>query len=298
MQLEGWSDLPAVKDLRLSYSGASVWRACPMKWFFSYIHELTGKTTPGPMQVGKVVHDILFGLYTGKIKTEEIANMNEIVEKMYPDLSPAAALEIAFEASRLVTGYWRKYENDPIQMLSPEMQLEVLREEPVTGKKYRIFCIVDGVGRTQDKRLWRLEHKTAAKMDSYYLQGLRGGLQGGIYHWALNQSMPEPVVGTIYNLLVKTKVPQFERMPVLMQNKLAERSLSTFDAVARQIWEGDIFQDAGSCFQFNGECWFLPLCNVWKGQWDQQALRVKEAFFVKRQTVQSKPAEGQEGETK
>ena len=139
--------------------------------------------------------------------------------------------------------------------------------------------IVDAVARDQQARLWRFEHKTAAKMDSYYLNGLRGGLQGGIYHWGLNQTMPEPVVGTIYNMLIKTKVPQYPRMPVMMQTGLADRAVQTFDGIARQIFLGDIYPNANACYQFNRECDYLPLCAQWKGEMTEQLQRTISSFY-------------------
>ncbi len=280
--------------LRLSFSGASTWLSCRQKWYFAYKEQLQGKGTSYPLQIGSVLHDLVHKHYVGELSLEHIQNLDQWVSCQYPNQTKEVSMEIALEAGRLLAGYLRKYEEDPLEVISSELKIEVSRVEPITGKEYILYGIIDAVCRTQDKRLWRLEHKTASAIDTYYLKGLRSGLQGGIYHYLLNKTMPEPVIGTIYNMFVKTKIPKYERMPVMMQSLLAERSLKTCDGVARQIFSGDIFPDAGSCFTYNRDCDYLPLCNVWKGQWDAYSERIRDSFFQVRETRETKEQKGKE----
>lgn len=246
--------------LRLSASGVGAWRFCPKYWHWSYVEKIVPRKTSGPLQVGSITHKLLHLYYTGKLSFEDFKDLRETVAKAYPENAPNISIDVAVEAGQLVLGYLEKYRQDPLTVISSEMQLSVKRKEPLTGFEYEIYGIVDAVCRTADSRLWRLEHKTTAKMDSAYLGGLRQGLQGGIYWYLLNELMPEPVVGTVYNLLVKTKVPQFSRAPVLMQERIATRALNTFDGVVRDILNGNIYYDAGACYSFR-ECDYLPLCN-------------------------------------
>lgn len=228
------------------------------------------------MQVGSIVHDLLHRYYMGESLPQDL---EQYIQDKYPHNQGNESVLVAQEAYRLLLGYIEQYQEDPLTIISSEMKIEVDRQEPETGRWYTIYGIIDACARTKDNRLWRFEHKTASRIDTYYLSGLRSGLQGGIYHYLLNQTMPEPVVGTIYNMLVKTKIPQFQRMPVFMQQTLADRALQTFDGIARQIFQGDIFPDAGSCFSYNRECDYLPLCNIWKGEWTPQIQRIVDSFY-------------------
>lgn len=265
--------------LRLSFSGASTWLSCRRKWYFNYKENLVGKETSRALEVGAVTHYLLHKWFLEEITLEDIQNLNETLIEFYPDMPPQEAVSIAMECSQYLLGYIDKYQNDPIKVISSEMKIESEVIEPKTLKPYRIYGIIDAVCRTPDQRLWRLEHKTAGSIDSFYLNGLRNGLQGGIYHYLLNKTMPEPVVGTIYNMIVKTKIPKYERMPVFMESILAARALATFHGIARDIFLGDIYPNADACFSYNRNCTYLPLCNAWKGQWDKNTLRIKESFF-------------------
>ena len=272
-----------VKELRLSYSGANTWSSCRMKYYWNYEQNLRRKGTDRNLQIGSIVHELLHMHYVDEVIP---ADLEAYVEAKYRNEANSAngegtsSVEVAFEALRLVQGYLQKYDtSDPLKVISSEMKIELPRKEPETGREYSVYMIIDAVARNQEGRLWRLEHKTAARVDSYYLSGLRSGLQGGIYHYGLNQVMPEPIVGTIYNMLVKTKIPNYQRMPVLMQQGLAERAVQTFDGVARQIFLGDVYPDAGACFNFNRECPYIPLCHQYKGEWNDGLERIKNSFF-------------------
>lgn len=277
-------------ELRLSYSGANTWTSCRMKWYWNYVQNIRRKKVSYALQVGGIVHDLIHRHYM----SEDIPqDMETYIQEQYPNNEGPESLLVANEALTLVSGYLKRYENEPLQVISSEMKIELERVEPQTKQPYNIYAIVDAVARDEQKRLWRLEHKTAARMDTYYLNGLRGGLQGGIYHYCLNQTMPEPVIGTIYNMLIKTKIPNYQRMPVMMQATLAERAIQTFDGIARQIFDGDIYPDANACFSYNRECDYLPLCNVFKGEMDEQILRIIDSFFQPY-----KPRDEEKGEEK
>lgn len=282
-----------VEQLRLSFSGASSWASCRQRWWWNYSTNIKRKGASRALQVGSIVHDLLHRYYMGEDLPKDL---EEYIQTQYPDNQGNESLLIAQEAYSLLLGYINQYQDDPLKIISSEMKIEVERTEPETGRKYSIYGIIDACARTKDNRLWRFEHKTAARIDSYYLSGLRSGLQGGIYHYLLNQTMPEPVVGTIYNMLVKTKIPQYQRMPVLMQTTLAKRALQTFDGIARQIFQGDIFPDAGSCFSFNRECDYLPLCNIWEGKMTPQVERIINSFYQEYYPTNDSAKEGGESQ--
>ena len=53
-----------------------------------------------------------------------------------------------------------------------------------------------------------LEHKTAAQLDSDYLERLWTDFQITIYAYYIEQTMGIPITGILYNVLVKAKLQQ------------------------------------------------------------------------------------------
>ena len=131
---------------------------------------------------------------------------------------------------------------------------------------------LDGLCKTRDERSWRLERKTTKMMDSFFLTGLRKSLQAGIYD-ILGEVNNLGLTGTIYDILVKTKVPQYKRNLVLKNKNVMSRALQTVEGVARDIQRGD-FYPSSNCINYNRECDYSALCNF-----DSPGTR--EAFYTK-----------------
>jgi hypothetical protein len=208
-----------------------------------------------PLQVGDIVHRLLHLWYNGRLVASDIANLEILVAKLYPGNTDQQALDVATDAATLVQGYLSKFgDDDPLTFISTEVHLQVEFEN------YYLYAIIDALARPQDKKLWRVEHKTTAKMDSYYLNGLKGGLQGSIYDYLTEQVMKEEVKGTIYNLLVKTKIPDYFRTYTSKNRESVKRMLQTVEGVYKEITQGE-FYPSSRCFSYNRECEYLLLCN-------------------------------------
>ena len=72
-------------------------------------------------------------------------------------------------------------------------------------------------------------------MNSAYLTGLKGGLQAGVAYIVVANTLPEKVSGTVYNLLVKTKVPQYYRNFVTAERLLVDRTEKCIAGVVKDI---------------------------------------------------------------
>jgi len=124
-------------------------------------------------------------------------------------------------------------------------------------------------------KLWRVEHKTASRVDNAYLQGLKHGLQGAIYDYLVSNLISERLQGTIYNMLVKTKIPKFPRVPNLINPSLQVQMLQTVKGVADSIErckQNDEYYPSCSCFLYGRECDYRPLCNF-------DSAEVRKAFY-------------------
>ena len=258
--------------LRLSNTKISIWQSCHKKYEWCYVHNLMPKAKAEPLQVGDVVHKLHHLWVLGKLTPSTIETLNDWVVKLYPEDTEEQALEVAAQAANLMKGYLNKYaEDDPLKFIPGETLIEVEFDNYILNG--RVDCWV----RPADGRLWRVEHKTASKMDSHYLQGLKGGLQGAIYDYLTEQTFKEKVSGTIYNLLIKTQIPQYLRAYAMCDRSAIDRMLKTVEGVYKEIMRGDYYPSS-RCYGFNRECEYKMLC-------DNDNPRVREAFYQERKEV-------------
>jgi hypothetical protein len=207
--------------------------------------------------------------YKNEITPEMLTDLDVYVQSLYPNNTDEESLSVACEAAQLFVGYLKQYTNDPLKIVSSEVLFDVeLPSCMLTGK-------VDALTRTQDGLLWRHEYKTAARVDSAYLQGLKGGLQGAIYDYAIERLFNEQLHGTIYDLIIKTKVPGYQRSYTIINRKAIDRMLVTVEGVAHDIQQGS-FYPSSQCFGFNQECTYKLLC-------EHDSPETREAFYVKRE---------------
>jgi hypothetical protein len=221
-----------------------------------------------PLQVGVLVHKLLHAYYTGSLTVDMITHLPEFIKSTYKENSEELTEEVVSQAATLFQGYLNRWKDDPFKVISSEIWVEA--EMPnfiVRGK-------VDAIARNEDNKLWRLEHKTTARMDSAYLNGLRGGLQGTIYDFLLEYLFKEQVEGTIYNLIVKTKIPQYDRSFARADLAMRSRVFETLEGVTRDIHKGD-FYPSSECFTYNRVCGYKILC-------DHDSPDARDAFYTQR----------------
>lgn len=242
------------KKLRLSYSKASTFLHCKKEYDWAYNKSLVKKTKPVPLQVGDIVHQLFHLEYEGKIGLGEIEHLDEFVQKLYPLNTQQVTIDVAIQAATLFSGYLERYVDDPLTLVSSEMKSEFDYGD------FLIYGKLDGLARTKDQRLWRLERKTTSAMDSFFLLGLKNSLQAGVYDFLLEKTMEEIPTGTIYDIMVKTKVPQYKRNLVIKNRRIIERSLKTLEGVYRDIQRGDFYPSC-NCLSYNHECDYSALCN-------------------------------------
>ena len=272
---------PQTSKLRLSHNRINTWLNCHWRYHLYYNEKLVPKEERSyQLQVGDVVHRLLHKWYIGEMDLSQISELDKFVQNIFPEITEAQALDVAIEATNLFNGYVNQWGvKDPLKFL-PGGEVQVELEFP----DYILFGRIDALARTKDKRLWRVEHKTAARMDSHYLGGLKGGLQGAIYDYLIENTMKEQVQGTIYNLLLKTKIPSYHRAYTAINRAAIKRMLQTVDGVYRDIQRGD-FYPSSNCFTYNRECAYRLLCNN-----DTKAVR--EQFYTVRENQKEEVKNG------
>lgn len=251
-----------MKDtLRLSYSKTETFLGCRKRYWWIYHEDLTPTGKGKPLQVGDIVHRLRDVFYQGKLTKEHILNLKQTVKDLFPENSEAQSDEVAFEGGILFKGYLDKLYEQDIKVMHPELVLETKMVEPVTKTPFILYSRLDGVCQTPDGRVWRDELKTTGKIDYLYLKGLREGLQTGIALWLADELMDEKLAGTMFNLVIKTKVPDAKRMPAPRQEWVVENAKKTVYGVVRSINRGDFYPTQSECIGWNRECDYLKLCS-------------------------------------
>ena len=271
------------EKLRISASRCNTYLHCGMEYFFTYHEHLQPKESGArPLFVGALVHRLKHQFNIGKLNLEALADYGKVVQKLFPEIAnDQEAISIASEALTLFSGFVNEFKDDPLTVVSSETHLELDRGD------YILYTRVDELVRTQDEKLWRGEHKTTARIDNAYLKGLKRGIQAGIADIVLSKVMPEKIWGTMYNLLVKTKVPQYYRSPILTEKNLRPMTESMLKYVHDGI-TNERFGCSMDCFVWNRECKFLPLCK-------HDSPQIREAFY-KYRPDEIPTSEGEEDE--
>ena len=265
------------EKLKLSYSKSKTLLSCGREYELKYEEGLSPKEggKSYPLKLGDIVHQLLHGYDKNELGFQEIKDYNKVIPiilESYPDEEEDALLELTAQASALSAGYLHEHEGDDLKIIPGETMLEVDMGD------FILVGIIDGWARPPDNKLFRLERKTAARMDNFYLGGLRSGLQGAIYDYMTEKLFQEKLHGTIYDMLIKTKTPSFPRKFATIDRIAIELMLKTLDGVFKTIKRGDFYPNVNNCFRYNSECPYRKICAF-------DSPSVRESFFTRRKEV-------------
>ena len=256
--------------IRLSYSKAMSFLGCKFKYNLIYNEGIRLKGKSYALQLGDVTHQMLQEINTGKFILNhniERLNLPELADRYLHDQSETARLAV-YEAYKLILGYQDKYKDSNYKVISSEVIMEA------DFGICTLYTRLDGITQIGND-YWRHEYKTTAKIDKAYLQGLKKGLQTGIAHIILKEVTKVKFRGSIFDLIVKTKVPQYERNPIIVQTGLLKRTEQTITGIITDIKAGN-FYPSGQCFR----CDFEPLCTA---ESKDQYNEVLKNFFEKKE---------------
>jgi hypothetical protein len=194
----------------LTYSALNCWRNCPRKYKLRYREHLRPREKAETLAFGSTIHRALELWYAAEGDPHRLFRVLDLLDAAYPDREADPAQKAAwFQAKAMMAGYAARYPQEDFAVLELEKEFQGEIRNPATGATSKTFTMAgkaDGIVR-QGGDLYLLEHKTASSIDGAYLDRLWCDTQIALYSHYLRE-MGYPVVGVIYNVLLKTRLKQ------------------------------------------------------------------------------------------
>lgn len=186
----------------LTYSMMSSFLSCRKLYHYRYEQLLVPTEKQETLSFGSVVH-------TGLEFWFKYFNLNGAFHEMETRAEALGmdAQELA-KATVLVEKYTKLYAQEPFDVEAVEYEFCVPLVNPRTKRYSQTFSLsgkVDGLVRMNGE-LYILEHKTTSAIDDAYIGRILIDSQISIYANAISKVFNEPVVGAIYDILVKPKI--------------------------------------------------------------------------------------------
>jgi len=190
-----------------TYSFWNSYRNCPRACAWRYVEELAPIERSLSLRFGTMIHQCLecWHLRRDLGETLELIERACLIHQQSPEVRAAQHL-----ATAMMLGYAMRYPEESFRVVALEKTFAGPLYNPETGKPSRTFVLagkVDGIVQIEGE-LFLLEHKTAATLDSEYLEKLWMDFQILLYAYALERYWGLRIAGVIYNILVKAKLRQ------------------------------------------------------------------------------------------
>lgn len=266
--------------ISLNQSRVQTYLRCHRKYGWFYHENLTPDRPTYALSFGTAIHSALAEVQAGKIDvTDAPIHAIEVFQKQMPEQRMPGDEAIIQEhvdlIERMLPAYYETYKNDrnPWKPIG----LEVAGRVEI-GEATNVFLVfrTDELA-LQDRQLWIVDHKTAARMDPRDMLKYEMDLQMTAYTYAISKKMTQDagkqmrVSGVIVNVLVKTKVPQFHRERFIRTDEELLEFEKEFVEIARELkirhqransgedWKTVFYKNTNECFSY-GTCYFRDLC--------------------------------------
>lgn len=229
----------------LTYSALNCFRNCPRKYRLRYIDALRRPERPEALAFGSVIHDALELWYMAEPSDTRLFDVLDYIDAQYPAREHDAEIRRTWHLARaMFEGYAARYPAESFEVVEVEKEFTAEIRNPDTGRPSQTFVIAgkaDGIIRL-DGELYLLEHKTASSITSDYLDRLWTDTQIALYSHYLRE-LGYPIVGVIYNVLLKTRLKQREGESQVeyeqRRAELAAKNKSGRSTAKRQLPESD-----------------------------------------------------------
>ena len=230
----------------LTYSALNTFRNCPRKYALRYIECLRRPERPEALAFGSVIHNALERWYRLIGDVNRLFVVLDFIDEQYPQRDHDPGVRRTWHLARaMIEGYAARYPNESFEIVEIEKEFTAEIRNPDTGRPSQTFVIAgkaDGIVRL-DGELYLLEHKTASSITSDYLDRLWTDTQIALYSHYLRE-LGYPIVGVIYNVLLKTRLKQREGETQeeyeQRRAQLAARNKSGRSTAKRQQPESDV----------------------------------------------------------
>jgi uncharacterized protein YxjI len=183
----------------------STFLRCPKRARFRYIDELVPlRQYSAPLWIGTLIHKALETYYQGAPMKEILEAVALEWDEQDPEVKDQRTLDMCVG---MLMGYAERYPQDEFNVQGVEYEFNVPIVNPATKRRSKTFTLagkVDGIVEI-DGDMWLLEHKTADNPQGNYVKKIWSDFQILLYSLALRQEKKYPVVGVIYNVLVKSR---------------------------------------------------------------------------------------------
>lgn len=196
----------------LTYSALNCFRNCPRKYHLRYVQHLRRPERPDALAFGSVIHTALEQWYKTVGASDRLLRVLDLIDDQFPGRKNDPEQRHRWHQARaMFEGYAARYPDEAFEIVEIEKQFTAEIRNPDTGRLSQTFVMAgkaDGIV-LQDGELYLLEHKTASYITADYLDRLWTDTQIALYCHYLRQ-IGYPIVGVIYNVLLKTRLKQRE----------------------------------------------------------------------------------------
>lgn len=194
----------------LTYSALNTFRNCPRKYKHRYVDNLRPRMKVESLSFGSVIHSAIEIWYRSVDDANRLWIVLDFIDRSFPERATDENQQANWHLARaIMTGYASRYATEDFAIIEIEKSFTGNIRNPDTGRCSQTFVMAgkaDAIVQRSDG-MYLLEHKTAASIDSNYLDKLWTDTQIALYCYYLRE-LGYPIVGVIYNVLLKSRLKQ------------------------------------------------------------------------------------------
>lgn len=197
----------------LTYSAMSTFMSCRKQYEYRYLRGITPDEASPALSFGTAMHRGLESLFTSLKDGEPQAQAIDDAVTACTLEAGAQGLEIddILKCEVMMRKYGELYYADDardwaVENIEMEFRLPFLSPLGTPSEFFECAGKVDGIIRDRYGRLFILEHKTASRIDDGYVARIQIDTQIMLYASAVERVLGEPVIGAVYDILVKPRI--------------------------------------------------------------------------------------------
>ncbi|MBN8605172.1 MAG: PD-(D/E)XK nuclease family protein, partial [Planctomycetes bacterium] len=194
----------------LTYSALNTFRNCPRKYKHRYVDNLRPRMKVESLSFGSIIHSAIEIWYRSVDNANRLWGVLDFIDRSFAERTTNENQQANWHLARaIMTGYASRYATEDFTVIEIEKSFIGNIRNPETGRCSQTFVMAgkaDAIVQRSDG-MYLLEHKTAASIDSNYLDKLWTDTQIALYCYYLRE-LGYPIVGVIYNVLLKSRLKQ------------------------------------------------------------------------------------------